>query len=155
MRDFNFCNLWIGGVPVGPPVGAASPRSAARRCASLALGSGGEGQTAEALHAVRVALDQSISNPAEAATKVRSALLELGTLEEDYLAGDNSGTEPNAQPPPIVVRCPAGTTEHYWEAQLDVPNSGTEEAEKGTFDKTELTVRERSSVLICSRRRMA
>jgi dsRNA-specific ribonuclease len=36
LRDFNFCSLSLGGIAVGPPIGAASPRSAARRCASLA-----------------------------------------------------------------------------------------------------------------------
>ena len=129
-RDINFCTLWLGGVPVGPPVGAASPRSAARRCASLALGSGGEGQTAEALRAVRLVLDQTNLNPAEAAMNVRNALLELGAL----------GSTPR---PHLAVRSyragalgsnpwysPAGATLHYREAHSDMPSSSSENGEE-------------------------
>ena len=77
LRDFNFSELWIGGVPVGPPVGAASPHSAARRCARLALGGGDEGQTLEALRAVRAAL-LSAQSSEDAIDRVRRALTAHG-----------------------------------------------------------------------------
>lgn len=107
LRDFNFYNLWLGGVQVGPPVGAASPRSAARRCARFALGGGGEGQTKEALKAVRTALDCSHSDE-EAAAKVRGALLQQGALLEDSSCsmGGPVPPDPGGGGPlrPLVVR---------------------------------------------------
>jgi len=86
LRDFNFCSLWLGGIPVGPPVGAASPRSAARRCASLAA----PGLTAEALRSVKSVMVQA-SSAKEAQQIVRSTLVELGILQE--LVVDATSTE--------------------------------------------------------------
>jgi hypothetical protein len=52
--------LWIGGFAVGPFVLAASPRSAARRCALLALrGEDGELQTERVLRGIRSLLNSN------------------------------------------------------------------------------------------------
>ena len=81
MRDYNFCSLWLGGVPVGPVVGAASPRTAVLRCASLALRgcSTDDSQKRQALQAVRLACDRAES-PLEAADSVQKQLLAQGIL---------------------------------------------------------------------------
>jgi dsRNA-specific ribonuclease len=79
LRDFNFCSLSLGGIPVGPPIGAASPRSAARRCASLAA----PGLTAEALKSVKSVLAKAKASSAKEAQKlVQSTLVRLGILHE-------------------------------------------------------------------------
>jgi hypothetical protein len=77
LRDFNFCSLSLGGIAVGPPIGAASPRSAARRCASLAA----PGLTAEALKSVKSVLVNA-SSAKEAQKSVQSTLVSLGILQE-------------------------------------------------------------------------
>jgi dsRNA-specific ribonuclease len=77
LRDFNFCSLSLGGIPVGPPIGAASPRSAARRCAVLAV----PGLTAEALKSVKSALVNA-HTVKEAQKSVQSTLVSLGILQE-------------------------------------------------------------------------
>ncbi len=60
LRDFHCARLWIGGFAVGPFVLAASPRSAARRCALLALrGKDGELQTEEVLRGIHSLLNSN------------------------------------------------------------------------------------------------
>jgi dsRNA-specific ribonuclease len=84
LPDLHVFRLWLGGIPVGPPVRAASPRSAARRCASLAL----PGLTAEDVRSVKKVMLKAAS-PKEARKSMRSALIELERLREP-VGDDNS-----------------------------------------------------------------
>jgi dsRNA-specific ribonuclease len=84
LRDVHVCSLWIEGIQIGPHVTAASPRSATRRCASLAA----PGLTADSLSSLKTQLVQLQASPAMVSQKiVRNLLIQHGVLKEEVGTG--------------------------------------------------------------------
>ena len=136
LRDFNYCTLWVGGHSVGPPVAASSPRSAARRCASLALGGGGDGQALEALMATKsvLACAQTMEGVSE---DLKRMLFDMNVLQRaSQTSGGSAGAREEegdaTRAEQLVVRCPAGTVPillgNRTEAELSDSSSEKEES---------------------------
>jgi dsRNA-specific ribonuclease len=84
LRDVHVCSLWIEGIQIGPHVTAASPRSAIRRCASLAA----PGLTAVSLSSLKTQLVQLQASSAMVSQKiVRNLLIQHGVLKEEVGTG--------------------------------------------------------------------
>ena len=136
LPDFNYCTLWVAGHRVGPAVGSASPRSALRRSANLALGGGSSKQTQAALLAVRAELD-SAKSMEEAGMNLRKRLEDLNALEpasrpHERRAATEEEKSAAAECKQLVVRCPVDT----WPILLhsskagELPTASDEEVEK-------------------------
>jgi hypothetical protein len=101
LRDVHVCSLWIGGIQVGPPVAAASPRSATRRCASLAA----PGLTAVSLSSLKTLLVQlqvQASSAMVSQESVRNLLIEYGVLKEKVGTGQLIVHLPNELDPHLL-----------------------------------------------------
>ena len=105
LRNFNSCTLSINGYQVGPPVAATSPRSAERRCATLALGGGDEIQTLQILRAAKAVIDcEKTVN--EVYDNLAKFLYENGAIQP---VGEKMIRDGNARAGQLVVRCPRDT----------------------------------------------